>query len=445
MVKKVLQTIFKYKMIKDIDAKTKILVALSGGADSVCLLYILNEISKKYDLQLECAHINHKIRGEDSEKDQKFVESLCNMLGMKLHILEKDVLEYAKINSKSVEDAGREVRYDFLNRVAKDDMLIATAHTKDDNAETVLINILKGNMPLGIPNIRGNIIRPLIETTKKEIYSYLGEHKLDFTVDKTNFSNDYFRNKVRLELIPKIEQEFNTNFTNTIYNTTDILQKENDFLEALVSDFMNSFCDIGKNEITTPILELKKLNEAILRRLIRRLFYTISSHDTSISYSNILDVLQLINKAKTGKEIELPNGVVAQINYDKFIITTKKITEKECYSYEINLQNNKADIKECNLTFVLSQEPLDIEYKYLYKVKSENLIIRNFKSGDKIYLERIKGHKKLSDIFINKKIPKKNRCIVPIVLENNNIIIITGIEENTSGNINLYIGENIWI
>jgi tRNA(Ile)-lysidine synthase len=441
MINKVLQTIAKYKMLND-SSQTNILVALSGGADSVCLLYVLNEISKDYNLHLEAAHINHKIRGVESDNDQKFVEDLCKKLNIKLHILEKDVLRYSKKNGKSIEDAGREVRYSFFKTIARDETKIATAHTKDDNAETVLINILKGNMPLGIPNIRDNIIRPLIEVAKKDIYSYLKENKIAFRVDKTNFSSDYFRNKVRLELIPKIKQEFNTNFINTIYNTTDILQKENDFLEALVLDFINKHSNIVDNKIKIPILELEKLDIAILRRLIRKLFYIISNENTSISFLNIRDVIELINKAATGKKVELPKKIVAQIEYDSFIIKKNKEIKNSGYLYHLNLINNKVYIKECNLTLILSENPIDIKYKYLYKVKSSSLTIRNKKAGDRIYLDRINGHKKLSDIFINKKIPLEMRNSIPLVLEDDNIVIITGIDKNTDGNLYLYITNN---
>jgi len=432
--KKIVSTIFKYNLIENND---KILIGLSGGADSVCLFHILYELGEEFNLTLECAHINHGIRGEEADNDAEFVKKLCGMHNIKIHILKKDVKKYAEINGLSVEEAGRIVRYSYFDELAGDDFKIATAHTKDDNAENVLINLLRGNKPLGINPLRDNIIRPLIEVEKSEIIAYLAER--EYRTDSTNFSDIYLRNKVRLQLIPFIKEKFNRNFTNTVYNISNVLFCENEYFSEIVDEFLGIHLVKDEKRLILSVKEVKKLHRAVKRRLVKELYLAVNKGKSDLSYKNINDVLNLIENEKTGKKIVLPKDIIAEISYENLIFRENK--KEKAYFYELSL-NNTVEISEIDKKFILSDREMDISYKYLYKIYADRLIIRSKEAGDRVKIKN--GHKNLSDMFTDKKIPHYIREVTPMILANDEIIIVPDIyisENVNKGHLYLYIGE----
>ena len=422
---------------KLINKNDKILLGLSGGADSVCLFYILNELKNEYNLTIECAHVNHLIRGEEADKDTEFVKKLCDSNNIKIHILKKDVKKYAEEKGLSAEEAGRIVRYSYFNEIAGDDFLIATAHTKDDNAENVLINLMRGNIPLGILPKRNNIIRPLIELTKDEILTYLDNR--EYRTDSSNLSDIYLRNKVRLFLIPYIKEKFNKNFTNTVYNISNVLFCEEDYFSNIINDFIAENLKIKDEFLILELKEVKKLHLAVKRRLVKRLYLMLNIGKSELSYKNISDVIKLIENNKTGKKIVLPNGIITEISYKNLIFHKNPIHEKKTYFYELSM-NNSVDVLEINKKFNLTDKETNISYEYLYKINSQKIIIRSKKNGDKVKIRD--GHKRLSDMFTDKKIPHDIRENTPVIIADDEIIILPDIyETKTNGNIFLYIGE----
>ena len=441
MVKdKVLSTILKYNLIEKND---KILIGLSGGADSVCLFYVLNELRDKYNLTIECAHVNHLIRGQEAESDAEFVSQLCNRHSLKLHLINEDVVKFAKTNGLTVEEAGRIVRYNYFIKSAGDEFKIATAHTKDDNAENILINLIKGNKPLGILPKRDNIIRPLIEVEKTEILDYLSEK--EYRTDSTNFSDIYLRNKIRLSLIPFIKEKFNKNFTNTVYNVSDVLFCENEYFSEVIRGFLEKNLKIHENSLIISLNAMKNLHLALKRRLIIELYLILNKGKSELSYKNINDVIKLSDKGETGKKTQLPNSITAEISYENLIFHKNTADSKEFF-YELSL-NNSVDVVEINKKFTLSEKELSISYKYLYKIDSKEIIIRNKKNGDRVKIKN--GHKNVSDIFTDKKIPRNVRELTPVILSKSEIIVIPGIYhifyKESLGNIFLYIGDIRWL
>jgi len=408
--KKILKTINKFSMFKSGDS---VLVALSGGADSVCLLLNLIELKDLFNLKIEAAHVNHMLRGKAAQRDMNFVKELCGKLGIRLYILEKDIKEYSEKNHLSCEDAGRRVRYEFFKSINSDK--IATAHTKDDNCENFFISSLRGTKIMGIPPVRGNIIRPLISVTKKEIYSYLKEKNQTFCVDKTNFSDDFFRNKVRLKLIPYINKKFRTDISEALENNLDVMYEENCFLDKEAEKFLQK-CENKKDKIVIKLQEFNSLHTALKRRILRKIYYNIS-YSGYISYTHTESIINLALSMKTGKKLTLCDSIVAEISYESLII--RKERKKEEYSYTVKLEN-PCEISEAEISIMLSTKKT---CKYFFISNDEQFTVRNRKNGDKLLL--INGHhKKLSDFFTDKKIPQETRNMLPVIVDSDGICAV---------------------
>ena len=419
-VNRVRALLIKEQMLSHGDS---VLIGLSGGADSVALLRVLLELREEYGIRISCAHINHGLRGKNAQRDMKFTEDLCKQLEIPIVVLQSDVEAYAKEHHLSLEDAGRQVRYAFFNEQKSDK--IAVAHTKDDNAETVLMNLLKGNLPLGIAPCRGKIIRPLLGVTKEEIYAYLEEFGQDYVTDETNFTTDFTRNKVRLELIPYLEENFNTNFTNTVYHSADVLYREQLFLEELTDPVYQQASVRETNCIKLLVRELLDADEVIAKRVIRRAYYEICPKGERISYEQIDRVYRLISEVKKGKQISLPGGIVGLYSGELLIISQAQkegfepsFLKKDHFvfnpvlSYQIGLCKSKiADAKLC----------------YPIRVKEgEQVTVRSRNDGDKLYFHNLKIHKKLSDFLIDKKIPLHERERIPLICVNNSVKVVVG-------------------
>ena len=227
MIDKVLKTIRQYNMFSPGD---NCVVALSGGADSVSLLHILLALSDELGINIYAAHINHGIRGESADADEVFVRQMCERLDIALFSKSADVTRFAEQNNKGIEHAGRLIRYDFLDSIDLPNKKIATGHTKNDCAETILMNIIRGCSTAGLGGIlpvRDNIVRPVIELTREETVRFCRENDISYVTDESNFSREYTRNSVRLELIPYIQRHFNPNIVETLTKNAKIIGDEN--------------------------------------------------------------------------------------------------------------------------------------------------------------------------------------------------------------------------
>ena len=246
---------------------SRVAVALSGGPDSVCLLYLLNNIKEKYNLTLTAAHLNHKIRENEAERDMQFCIELCKKLDIPLTVESKEVLNLAQ-KGESVETAARRLRYEFFDSLECD--YVATAHNSDDNAETVMLNILRGSGTqggCGIPAVRNKFIRPLLTTKKCEILEYLKSNNISYVVDSTNNQNEYSRNKIRNLVFP-IFSEINENYCENINRFSILLKQDQDYLKELA---LNEYSKaVINNELNTQLLTIN--NIAILSRVIMLYF-----------------------------------------------------------------------------------------------------------------------------------------------------------------------------
>lgn len=269
MINKVIETIKKYNLINEND---KIVIGVSGGPDSMCLLHILNEIKNSLNFEIVVAHINHMIR-EEADDETEYVQRYCNKIGVQCFIKKINVIEKSNQEKTGTEEAGRKARYDFFEEVLNEVNAnkIATAHNANDNAETVLMNIFRGAGTSGLKGIEpirnGKFIRPIIECERYEIEDYCKQMDLNPKIDKSNFENVYTRNKIRNILIPEIKEQFNPNIIEALNKLSYISRQENEFIEKYVDDIMKNSLII-KNDADNSdvkesygmIIDLRKFN-----------------------------------------------------------------------------------------------------------------------------------------------------------------------------------------
>ena len=327
MKQKILETIKKYNLIENGDS---IVIGVSGGPDSICLLYVLNELKNELNFKIYVAHINHMIR-EEADSETEYVKEFCKNLGIECYIKRIDVIKVANNLKRGTEETGRQIRYEFFNEVLEKTASnkIATAHNNNDKVETILMNILRGSGIAGLKGIEAirdeKFIRPLIETTREEIEEYCEVNKLNPKIDRSNNENIYTRNKVRNVVIPYIKEEFNPNILKTINRLSEVATEENEYLNNVTAETFNKILvgaglvpaknenkhivnDIGAT-ISCPlyegtaqtkqqpiILDLKHFNnlELVIKR--RVILYTINKllgTTEGIEKINIDDIIKL--------------------------------------------------------------------------------------------------------------------------------------------------------
>jgi len=402
-----LYTLKTHNMIEKGD---RVLVALSGGADSVTLLYMLHTISETYGFSVGAAHVNHKLR-DTADRDMNFCKKICEELNIPLEILICDIRKEAKAHGMSEELYARGVRYDFFNSLGYDK--IATAHNKNDNAETILFNFMRGSSVsglCGIPYMRDNIIRPLLDIKKSDIIAYCKENGYNFVTDETNFREIYTRNKIRLSLIPQIEDNFNENFVNTVTENSNVIAYDSDFLDT---EAKKLFC----GEVLANYV--KNMHPAMLFRIIQLYYKEKTGAFQNLSVNFVKAIVSLLDKNKTGSQIDLPNGFYACISYGKLIIEKK--AEIPEFEYEI-LPNTPLFISEIGKVVTLVPN----KNGKIFLENEDGLKIRNKRNGDVFYPTGMVGKKRLSDYFTDKKIPQKLRNIIPILTKNGDIVSIIG-------------------
>lgn len=322
MEEKILEIIKRYNLIENGD---KIVVGVSGGPDSITLLNVLKNIKEKEIIKfnLVVCHINHMIR-EEAISDEKYVEEYCKKNNIEFFAKRIKVEEMAEKEKIGTEEAGRKARYEFFNEILNKTNAnkIATAHTANDNAETVLMNIIRGSGTLGLKGIEAKnekLIRPLIECKRSEIEKYCKDENLNPRIDKTNFENIYTRNKVRNMLIPYIENNFNPNIIEAINRLSNLSKQENDFLEKLTKEaYKKILVEQKKNEI---ILDLNSFNSQEIVIKNRLVLYTINilfGTRSGIEKKHIEDIIKLCSN-NIGNKFLIPNKKV------KILVKNKKI------------------------------------------------------------------------------------------------------------------------
>lgn len=322
MKEKVIDTIKKYKLIEKGD---KIVLGVSGGPDSIAMLDILKDLRNKFEFEIYVCHLNHMIRGQDAINDQKYVEQYCNKNQIEFFTKNVNIIEISNNQKIGTEECGRNARYNFFEEILEKTKSnkIATAHNKNDNAETVLMHLLRGSGISGLKGIKpirnNKFIKPLIECDRKEIEEYCKQKNLNPCIDKTNFENTYTRNKIRNIVIPYIKKEFNPNIIETLSRLSEVVSSEDEFLDRITQkEFENIVLLENEHQIDLKLKEFNLLDNVIKNRLIllttKKLFGTVNG----IEKINIDDIIKMCNK-NIGNKFLMPNKNLKVMVKDKKI------------------------------------------------------------------------------------------------------------------------------
>jgi tRNA(Ile)-lysidine synthase len=434
-VDNILVTIKKNNMIKSGDT---VIIGVSGGADSLCLLHVLNTLKKELKIKLFAAHLNHQFRGVEADMDAEFVEKTCIEWDIPHIIRTFDVSSYAKEQGLSSEEAGREIRYKLFDEVkeAINGNKVAVAQNSNDNVETILMRLIRGTGLEGLKGIdavRDDIIRPLLDQDRQSIEKYCKQNNLEPRIDKTNLQPIYLRNKIRLELIPYLKQRFNPSINDAIIRLGQVVREENNYLEQQTMELLNSMGDIKENSIAINTERLKQLHPAMQKRLLRKAVESIVSSLNGFEYKHFQGIIELFDKS-TGAAIELPKDLKAYISYENLIISKKiENTDKKCYyklkyDYDnfIDELNEMLRVKLMNIK-ELSSVPKSFNTVYIDSDKIKNeLVVRTREQGDIFSPIGMRGSKKLKDYFIDKKIPREKRDQVMLLADGDEIVWILG-------------------
>lgn len=433
IIAKVVEMIEKYNMV---DYNDGIVVGLSGGPDSVCLLHALYTLKDKYNLSIYGAHLNHNIRGDEAQRDADFARDFAASLNIPFYIRSIKVEEYAKDNKLSCEEAGRVLRYELFEKVLREvrGNKIALAHNRNDQTETVIMRFLRGAGISGMGGIRpirdNKYIRPILSCSRSEIEEYCELNKLSPVIDSTNSENIYTRNRIRLEVIPYIKKYFNPNIDENLFKVSSILRDEDEYLNIEANRELMQV----RSESGIIISSFRGLHIAIKRRIIRVLIEEILGDLTGIESKHIEEVILFLENSSTGKSINLPRNTECKIEYAYFIISKKG--QFEDFEYGIKIpgetilgENYRAITKTYEFDNKNLIDKQFVKYFDYDKIK-DALCFRNRREGDYMYPKGMSGCKKLKAIFIDKKIPKAERQQIPLITYGNEILWILNMRDS---------------
>ena len=426
----------KVKKINLINLGDRLILGLSGGSDSMCLLNILLELREEYNLHIIAVHINHMIR-EDADDDENALREYCDSVNVEFYSKKIDVPAFAKENKLSSEDAGRICRYDFFNDVLKktDSNKIVTAHNLNDVVETVFMNIIRGtglNGLTGIEYSQGNIIRPLLDVPKEEVEEYCRLNGIPVRIDKTNYENDYTRNKIRNMILPLIKEEINSSVDSNINNMVKILKEEEEELKQLTLNIYKKV--ITKNGLKKS--EFIELSRAMQRRVLREYILDVRHSLKDISLNKIDEMLEFIRDFGTGKRLDIIDGLYLEISYDNIIINFKEEKKDFCYELKIPGTTYIPEINASIISTVKNAEDSENIIKdkkiKLFDIEKtgKKLYVRNRQDGDRFIPSGMKGSRKLKDFFMDLKLQRDKRDKIPLIVNDDDIIWVVGIRSS---------------
>jgi len=425
----------------------KVIVAVSGGADSVCLLYILNSLKKDLSIDLHIAHLNHQLRGTESRADALYVSRLAKKLNIPATIESADVNSYCLQRKISTEEASRELRYEFFGRVisAQDAECVAVAHTRDDNVETILLHLLRGT---GIAGLRGlqphtvlragnerqaiNVIRPLLELSRDDTEKYCSSLKLRPRVDASNNSISFTRNRIRHELIPLLTT-YNTRVKDALLRLSSIARDEIDYLEEQTSLIWVDIADESDNSLLLNVSKLKMFPGVLQRQVLRQAIKHICGDIKDIEAEHIEDAVKFLKKP-AGKMLTLPHGVRIHKAYNRLIINRSENAPnpfpslKKEYALKIPGINRLPGwvIK----TRISDKPPRILDKGFMASFDLDktgtDLSVRACKKGDSFQPLGMKFSKSITRFMADARIPRQWRKSIPLVCMNDRVIWVAG-------------------
>ena len=433
---KLKKALSKYSMLSSGD---RVVVALSGGADSVALLCVLNSLKEEYNLTLYACHLNHNIRGDEAKRDENFVRDLCEKSGVELFVKSVDVPDVAKNSKQSLELCGRNERYKFFKELSeKLNAKVATAHTASDNLETVLYNITRGTAVSGLTGIhpvRDYIIRPLILCTREDIECYCRDNSLSFVTDSTNLTDDYTRNNIRHNVVPTLKS-INPDVFEAVGRMSDTLTDVKSYLDKIALKEINN-C---KTEHGYDCKKLLELDKAVLTHTICMI---AKNSDADISHRHIELIIKALSDSGSvdltdSKRAVCKQGVLRIVdrNFNNSETAEVALLKSDCVKYI-----SKEELKNVNKKLLTDCINCDII--------TESTVFRTRQEGDVFTLPKRNVSKTLKKLFNEMKIPAEKRSSIRLVANGNTVLWIEGIGVSKQGKVNekstgayLIMGEN---
>ena len=446
----IIDTIIDNGLIRPASA---VIVGVSGGPDSLCLLHALNTIADMYDLMLIPVHVNHMLRPE-ARSESEHLDDICDRMDLELRIYEASCSELARDLGVSTEEAGRQIRYQIFDDVASeleesgiphDKIVIVTAHNADDQAETVLFRLIRGTGPhglAGIPVIRMSeagylIVRPLLGVERKDIEAYIKENKLRPNIDKSNSENTYTRNRIRNELIPYLEKNYNPKIKENLRRFANLAYMDDSLLRDIaLSDYLDC-ADVNaeREEAVLDITRLKANPPSINSRVVSLLFNLLGL-ESSATYENVSAVTDLIYSEHPSAGIDLPYGIRARREYDRIIFSASE--EQILPDAGITIYPRVIPAREFEPDADSPYAAFDFDsFSGEYPGRLGDLELRTRREGD--YLPMKKGNKKIQDLLVDSKVKKSARDSILMVCIDNEVLWVlpsehfAGAQEKTKG------------
>lgn len=442
--RKVQEFVEKYRMIQKGD---RIVAGISGGADSVCLLYLLKELQKIYDFSIIAVHVNHHLREGEAVRDEEFVRELCSREEVPFYACHVDVEKISQESGISLEEAGRNARYESFSQICQKEggNKIALAHHQDDLAETMLHHLARGTGAAGLCSLKpvyGNRIRPLLCMTRREVEIYLEQKKICWQTDSTNLDDHYTRNKIRHHVVDYLCQEINPKTVSHMAQTAKELGEIQDFLEQLTEEKMKKYSQKQGQKIFLAE-KLREENDLLSRRIILRALKEVSGKTKDFTRDHVERIHGLWGK-QVGKQVDLPYGWIAERTYEGIVFRTNDEQSsataikifRECEERVLEIPGITQVgeyFVECH---VISREEMKDKFlripekaytKWLnYDNIKDSLVFRHRQPGDRFSAHPSGGSKKLKDYLIDRKIPREDREWLGLIAEKNEILWVIG-------------------
>ena len=416
-----------------------VLVGVSGGPDSVALLHLLWTYGKNKNIKLHIVHLNHQLRGKEADEETAYVQKLASQMDLPCSIFSVPVATFAQENGMSFEQAGHELRFRCFQQVAEKTgaTKLALGHHSGDKVETMLLNLLRGCGPEGLtamPMQEGWIIRPLLMVDKKQLVNYCEQQKLVYYQDATNEETDCLRNKIRLELLPLLEHEYNPQIKNHLLQLAEISQVEQETLEQATIRLWEEHGEMKTGQAVFPLDVFREQSQGMQRRLLRFIYTLLKGDNHGLSYRLIESMCHCANSDKGEKQLNLAGKLVFRKSYHYIALQFVQAGPEKNLSYSYNwslvedlLVGEKNYLFSCQV-----EESLVARTENCWTAVVDanclppNLVVRTRRAGDYLQLVGMTARKKLKDFLIDRKIPASERDSLPLIVAGEEIIWIPG-------------------
>ncbi len=455
MLDKIRRTIQKYHML---NPGEHVIAAVSGGPDSVALLHVLISLASEYELTLSVAHLNHGLRGSESDAEEQLVRQLSKERGISCSVKRIDLQALRKCDRRkcSLEDIGRQERYEFFTALAAEigASRIALGHHREDQAETVLMNFIRGSGLEGLKGIRpvrdGCFIRPLLEVSRKDILDFLQAEHLPFLEDSSNSEDHFLRNRIRHHMIPLLQELYNPRIIDTLNRLAEIARREDDCLKSIVDHILEDLLITSLSEEGTvgiSISRLHELDEALQHRLVKSLLERCALSPRRVAFTHIQAVANLCREEKSVGLLFLPGNVLVRREYDNLKFSLSEANTRSelnsplknqkvigfSYALEIPSVTEIEEVNRVVKTAFIEKDELGFfnvtrnSACFDFDKIEPPLVIRNRREGDRFQPLGMAGTKKLKSYFIDEKVPRRQRDLIPLLADRHSVVWIAGL------------------